>query len=136
MIGYNLWQQWFGGRADAVGSTVTMNGKLHTIVGVLPAGFPAFSGPQLLTPIGQNASDLMLRREYHPGVRVWARLKPGVSAAQARDDVAAVAQGIAAEHPDTNIGQSMGLVPLKNSAWWAIPAPRCLFWPEPWDWCC
>jgi putative ABC transport system permease protein len=114
MIGYELWQQLFGGRGDAIGLTLTLNGKLHTIVGILPAGFRAFTGPQLLTPIGQSEFPFLLRREFHAGVRVWARLKPGVTVVQANDDIAAVAHGIAELYPKQNLGTSMALVPLKE----------------------
>ena len=38
MIGYALWQEWFAGAADVVGTTIRVNSEPHEIVGVLPAG--------------------------------------------------------------------------------------------------
>src|SRR6185436_9017906 len=44
VISHEFWQSRFGGRDDAVGREVRLNGHVFTIVGVAPAGFP---GPQL-----------------------------------------------------------------------------------------
>src|SRR4029453_12737572 len=39
VIGYGLWQQLFGGNRDAIGSSIRVNGKQLTIIGVMPPGF-------------------------------------------------------------------------------------------------
>src|SRR5205085_1974811 len=39
MLGYAYWQQRFGGRNDAIGTTVRINGRSARIIGVAPRGF-------------------------------------------------------------------------------------------------
>jgi predicted permease len=84
VISYGYWQRRFGGRADVLGRTITLDARPHTIVGVTP---PDFSGLQpgrqveMTTPIAQDSP--LLR----DGLAWWseavARLRPGVTAAQA-----------------------------------------------------
>ena len=39
ILSYKFWQRHFGGRAEALGASVTLDGKLYTVVGITPAGF-------------------------------------------------------------------------------------------------
>jgi putative ABC transport system permease protein len=76
VIGYGLWQQLFGADPTALGTVIRIDGKPLTIIGVAPPGFD-FPGRAVLW---KPAS-------FGPGNNGWdtvARLKPGVSWAQAR----------------------------------------------------
>ena len=84
VIGYGYWQRRFGGRADVLGRTITVGARPHAIVGVTP---PDFSGLQpgrrveVTTPIDQAWP--MLRDGQRSWSETVARLRPGVTAAQA-----------------------------------------------------
>src|SRR5262249_27032372 len=76
LIGYALWQKHYGGRDDVIGRRLKVEGDTFTIVGVLPPGF-VLRGSDLMVPLAQRDNPVMKSREFHPGIRVMARLKPG-----------------------------------------------------------
>jgi putative ABC transport system permease protein len=76
VIAYGLWQQLFAGDRQALGSTIRVDGKPLTIIGVAPPGFDYPSGAVLWKPAA-----------FSPGNNGWAtvaRLKPGIEWPQAR----------------------------------------------------
>jgi predicted permease len=76
LLGHAFWQQEFGGDASVLGRSLKIQGRDATIVGVLPAGF------YKETAVWQAASRIVERRGS--GTPVIARLRPGVSLAQAK----------------------------------------------------
>jgi predicted permease len=115
-----LWRRLFGGSPAAVGETLTLDGRAHTIVGVLPAGF---SMPMLREAEIWVASDRGIPRSFpFPGdittvrdshiLYVVGRLAEGVSPEVARQDVAAIMARLEREHPDTNKGLGAAVVGL------------------------
>jgi putative ABC transport system permease protein len=89
VLGYAYWKDHFGGNPNVVGMKVTMDGSPVTIIGVAPQGFTgvwALAAPQAYLPMGmgltQNPPDFISNRGYR-NTSVLARLKPGVSMAQA-----------------------------------------------------
>ena len=86
MISYGYWQRRFGGGQDVVGRGLIVDSRPSEIVGVMPEGFDiGNSTPDVIAPIGFNRATLMLPGFGFQGV---GRLKPGVSMAQASDDIA------------------------------------------------
>ncbi len=76
VIGYGLWQQFFGGDPKALGATIRIDGNALTIVGVAPPGFDYPGKAVLWKPAA-----------FSPGNNGWgtiARLKPGITWPQAR----------------------------------------------------
>jgi predicted permease len=118
LIGTSLWQRRFGSSSQAIGSTLTLDGRPYTVVGVVP-GFP-LSAPNLprvsevYVPIGQWANDLLLSRGAGLGIHGIARLKPGVGLAQAQGDLDSVSRALAETYPETNRGTGAALVPLRD----------------------
>ncbi len=118
LIGAGLWQRRFGGSTDVLGKTLTLDGRPYSIVGVVP-GFP-LSAPNLprtaevYIPIGQWPNDLLLSRGAGLGIHGIARLKPGITLAQARADMDAVTRTLAEAYPEANKGVGAALVPLKD----------------------
>jgi predicted permease len=106
VISHEFWQSRFGGRDDAIGREVRLNGHVFTIIGIAPAGFP---GPQLgsvrslYVPMmmqaimrpprqrysGEQNPDL-LRNPTNSWIFGVGRLRPGVTGAQATADLDAV----------------------------------------------
>ena len=78
----SLWQRRFASDPDVIGKTLTLNDKIYTIVGVMPANFRLPEAAEVLIPLAldaheQRTSDRVLL------VSVIARLKPGITHEQA-----------------------------------------------------
>ncbi len=84
VIGYGLWQELFGGDRKVLGSTIRVDGNPLTIIGVAPPGFDYPGKAVLWKPAAFS-------RGNH-GWETIARLKPGVTWAQARQAFAAEAE--------------------------------------------
>lgn len=115
-----LAQRLFGQPTAAVGQALTLEGRVHTIVGVLP---PAFSMPLMSEVEIWTSGDRGIPRSFpFPGditsVRdshilfVVGRLADGASVRVARDELGAIMARLAREHPDTNEGLGASVVGL------------------------
>ena len=87
---------------EAVGQTLQLDNKPHTIVGILPARFELFQPADVFVPFWPWAATLPEDRGWHPGILPLARLKPGVSLEQARGEMETIAQQLEAQYPDSN----------------------------------
>ena len=81
ILGYGLWQSRFGGDANVLGRTITLNQKGYTVVGILPATFQYPEGFQLWTPLalGETEGTFVIHGEGMMLLKAIARLKPGVT---------------------------------------------------------
>ena len=109
VLSHALWQQ-FGGSVSVLGTTVALDERPHVVVGVMPAGFEFPSSiattiepPALWVPMAFTPGELADRVAELP-VGIVARMKPGVSVDQAREDVRRVATEFQREHPETYRG--------------------------------
>ena len=85
LISHRYWHRAFGGRGTAVGESLTVNGRARQVVGVLPENFRFLRGnPAIVLPLKLNRADTHALGFNYQGL---ARLKPGVSIAQANADV-------------------------------------------------
>jgi putative ABC transport system permease protein len=115
VLGYGLWQRRYNSDPSIVGKTILLNSRPYTVVGVMGPDFQplppslVFPQGQFYRPIAEPYSDEE-RDSRH--VRAVARLKPGVSVAQARADVMTVARRLEQEHPTTNKNQSATVVSI------------------------
>ena len=118
LISEGLWRRKFGAAADVLGKSVTLDGKDFTIVGVIPAGFrlltPSFHEQDVYAPIRQWTNPLLMKRSAGLGIHGIGRLKPGVTIAQARADMAEVTRNLATAFPDADHGISASILPLKE----------------------
>ncbi len=94
-----LWKSRFGGSAAVLGTSIRLDGRLYTVVGVVPGDDVVFRRVSLIVPIGQWAEPLFRERGVGMGMRVIGRLKAGVSPQQAQAELEGVAAGLAREFP-------------------------------------
>jgi putative ABC transport system permease protein len=94
ILGHGLWQSRFGGDADVLGRTITLNQQSYTVVGILPASFQYPEGFQLWTPLalGETGGTFVTYGEGMFLLKAIARLKPGVTLQQAQAELRTIAQ--------------------------------------------
>jgi putative ABC transport system permease protein len=106
------WRRRFGAAPDLLGRSVTVNAQPFTVVGILPRGFsfPGLPDVEGLIPLGLGQVELAARGNHF----LWtiARVKPGLTVAQASREVAQVGKRLAADFPSTNTGGSAYAVEL------------------------
>lgn len=114
VISERLWRTRFGGEAGIVGRSIRLDGESRLVTGVMPAGFDFPGGADLWVPLGFSANDLATQRGAHY-LDVYAQLAPGVSLADARREMAAIADRIDLQYPQSNPGQTIRLTPLHDA---------------------
>ena len=106
ILGHSLWQRRFGGNPNILGTSVVLDAKSYTVVGVLPASFRFDdSEPDVLTPIGQDTAGYLHNRRPHP-ITVISRLRPGMKLADAQSELALIGRQLETQYPDSNKGRS------------------------------
>lgn len=106
VLSHGLWKRRFGTDPTLVGKTIRLNRHPATVVGILPEGvqFPLKGLPhngepaELFVPIGFTPMELESQGSMHMN-SVVARLKPGVTLGQAREETAALARRIDESYP-------------------------------------
>ena len=102
MLSYGLWQRRFGGTNEVFGKALTLNGEPYTVVGVLPPRFVIPNAEiEVMVPL-RMAQDSRRTERGLNFLRVVARLKPGVTPAQAQADLGAVSKRLRELYPDAN----------------------------------
>jgi putative ABC transport system permease protein len=107
LLSHRLWQRRFGGDASALGRSLRLNGTPHRVIGIMPPDFrfPPFWAmkaelwvPLMISP--QRAADRGGR-----SLRVFARLKDGVTLDRANAAMGAIASRIERQFPETHQGR-------------------------------
>jgi predicted permease len=128
VLGHRVWKSRFNSDPNILGKSITLSGHPYTVIGVAP---PYFRGIDLIldtqfwVPIG-NIDQLLPNtghfdwRNYH-WITVAARLKPGVSLAEAAAELQLLSQRFALAHPDTekNLGfhlEQAGSLPPRDKS--------------------
>ncbi|HUJ32008.1 MAG TPA: ABC transporter permease [Candidatus Acidoferrum sp.] len=119
VISYQLWHDRFQSDPGIIGKTQLLNGVQHTIVGVAPKGFfGTFVGYAFQFWVPASMQETFITDGYKledRGAR-WVEgfviVKPGVSQAQAQDEISALARRLEADYPATNRGRGVKLFPL------------------------
>jgi predicted permease len=118
ILSHALWQRRFNGDTAIIGKSVTLSGRLHTIIGVMPAGVQHIGGDYRSMPHGETVDvwgPLQMPAQAGRGghfCNAIGRLKPGVSVAQANADLNAIANQLAQQFPNTNKSWRIAVKPL------------------------
>ena len=114
IISNRLWRNRFAGSPEVLGKFLTLNGVDYTITGVLQPGFEFEDDADVYTPFGQGDPVFLNDRAGHDGILAIARLKPGVSIAQAHAEMSSIQNGLDQLYPDADRDLGTDAVPLKQ----------------------
>jgi macrolide transport system ATP-binding/permease protein len=114
LLSYATWQKRFGANKNVVGETVTLDGVLYLIVGVLPSGFhfAPVEPAEFWTTLHGLCVDLPRSCHAFYGV---GRLKEEATVATAYADLSPIARQIAAEYPQSNRDRGATVIPLSDA---------------------
>jgi putative ABC transport system permease protein len=118
LLSYSLWQSHLGGDPNAVGKTITLDGRSFTIVGVLPPNYRSLDTTDVMLPIGvwaTNNTDAIKERGDRGDMVVIGRLAPGVAFGRARAEMEGIAARLAEEYPASNDQFSVTLQPIRQA---------------------
>jgi putative ABC transport system permease protein len=110
ILSHRFWNERFAGDPKIIGRVITLDNSAYTVVGVMPASFQYLlqrETPALWTAFGPtlestpDSPSMATERGAH-FLRVIARLKPGVSIAEAQANLDVIAASLAKQYPDTN----------------------------------
>ncbi|HEY7209664.1 MAG TPA: ABC transporter permease [Bryobacteraceae bacterium] len=119
ILSYRLWKTRYGGDTALIGKTIRVDGANFTVVGVMPQDFAwqFWSNPrQLWVPVGYTKTDF--GRGNNSFVAI-GRLKPGVSEAQARAEMAAIGSRLQKQYPkeNANLGATVSRLDEFDIGW-------------------
>jgi len=113
VLSSNLWKRRFGSDPNIIGQSITLSATSYTVIGIMP---PSFQFPDrdtdLWTPIAFTVRQAQQHGSHY--VSVIGRLKPGVSLAEARTEMSAIAARIAEQYPGSNAGWSVNIIPMQD----------------------
>jgi predicted permease len=118
MISEGLWKRKFGSDPNLVGKVIVLDGEDRTVIGIVPATFHLkvwnFRVPDVYAPIGEFKEPQFRDRHAAWGTDAIARLKPGMTMAEAAQDMARVNHSLEAAYPDADANIKTMMVPLKE----------------------
>lgn len=125
VLSYGLWQRRFGGSPEALGKPMILDGEKYTVVGVMP---PTFKFAPFWATRVELWAPLAFGERIHArggnSLRIFARLKPGVSLEKAQSDIATVTARLEQQYPGTN--RDVIVTPLKENVVGKIESPLLL----------
>jgi putative ABC transport system permease protein len=123
VISNAFWTRRFNSASNVVGKTFRIDGVVSTVVGVMPAGFTGFApwygsgtegkATEVWQPINPG-SERNAKRSDH-WIMPVARLKPGVTVAQAQVEMDVISQGMEQAYPESNKGVGEKVIPLRDT---------------------
>jgi putative ABC transport system permease protein len=112
IIGHALWQRRFGGDEGLLNQTILLDGQPHTVVGIMPPDFDFPERNQMWVPIAFSQDEASRRGSHY--LLVVARLKQGISLAQAQTEMSAIAARLEQQYPATNTALGAKVVPIQE----------------------
>lgn len=113
LLSYPAWQKYFGATPDVLGRTVALDGEPFTVIGIMPRHFlyPGIQTCDFFTALRESPSNGRFQHQY----AVVARMKPGVTLAQAQTNMTMIASRLAQEYPETNTGWGVTVLPIRQA---------------------
>jgi predicted permease len=112
LLSDHLWRTTFSADPGIVGKAITLDGTAYTVLGVMPPSFNYPDREEFWMPVGMAAGDF--EDFKHTYVRILGRLKRGLSPREAQMKLNAFEAQLIAAHPDTDTGNRIVIVPLRE----------------------
>jgi len=113
ILSHALWRQNFGADPQIVGKKIELDNQKYTVIGVMPPGFEfPDRASAIWVPLGFSPEQAINHHRHF--LQVVARLKPGVTLAQANANLAAVSRNLAEKYPDSNTHIGAFAVPVRQ----------------------
>jgi len=108
-----IWRRLFGADPKVLEQTIALDGRPHTVIGIMPRGFelPSYEFMQAWTAI---EPDLGTPERGNRSYKAIGRLKPGATFDAAQTEIAGISRRLADAYPKTNTGVEARLVALKD----------------------
>jgi putative ABC transport system permease protein len=114
VVSHEFWQRRLGGRQDVLDLTLTTNDGPRTIVGVMPARFTIVGQKaDFIVPYGLTVEQLRATRGRGSSYAL-GRLRPGVSFAQAEEEMRRIFADLEREEPQRNARRTVMLFPVQE----------------------
>ncbi|HEY3581020.1 MAG TPA: ABC transporter permease, partial [Pyrinomonadaceae bacterium] len=127
IVSEGFWQRRFGRDEAIIGKSLTLNDKPYTIVGVMPAGFRFPGDFEIWLPLALDPAN-EFHGDYFSIVEVVGRLKPGVSAQTAQNELNLMARNAAAEVKDPASSATIEVGPLQQQLVSGVRLTVLLLW--------
>lgn len=114
VLSEDLWRSRFGSDTSIVGKLISLNGNSYTVVGIAPPRFTYPTRAEAWRPFVWQDWQIDPKNRGAHFMDAIGRVKPGVSIATARQDVATVAKRLAAKYPDSNSQFGGTIEPLQQ----------------------
>ena len=112
IVSHGLWQRRFGGDAQLLGKSLSLNGRAYTIVGIMPKDFDYPVPAELWVPLALTPAEKADRSQL--SLSALARLKAGVSVSQAAAALVNFSGRLEQEYPKTNAGRKTTVLQLRK----------------------
>lgn len=110
ILTHGLWQRRYGADPAIIGRAILINERARTVVGVMAPGFKFPERDEIYLPMRLDELPRSAR-----SVNAIAVLRPGMTVERAQEEASAIAARLAADHPDTNRGYGVRVLPFRTS---------------------
>jgi len=110
VLSHVLWQRQFGADAGVLGNTVSIDGRPHTVIGVMDKNVEFPVPTDLWIPLALTPKEKIDRGDT--SLHVVAQLKPGASLSQAQAEMVLLARNLSDAYPATNKDRQVQVMPL------------------------
>ncbi len=105
IISYQVWQDYYNENKNVIGKTVQVNGKVHTVIGVMNEGFAYPMNQSIWVPVKVAANQMAGQGGWQ--VSIAAQLKPNISLAAAQQELLTYSKELTEKYPESNTNVSI-----------------------------
>jgi putative ABC transport system permease protein len=126
ILSNSFWKRRFAGDPSIIGKKILLDGLPHEVVGIMDEKFAVPSFVEIWTPLVFTPEQKQQRGSSY--LEVIARLKPGITQAQAQSEMNLIAASLAKQFPDYNAGMSIKITPTAEAITGPIKPRLLIFW--------